>query len=94
MAPSQQPVPHTHSAFVRLLPRVSPHVHHQHVLGFEGLLLSRAIQPSAHEFLLLTMNMVIIYMLGVGKKRKGESNAGLLSEGYRRGRRKCPNRRP
>lgn len=70
-APSPQPAPRTHSAFVRLLPRVSPHVHHQHVLGFEGLLLSRAIQPPAHEFLLLAVNMVVVYMLGVGKERKG-----------------------
>lgn len=38
--PHPQPAPHTHSAFVRFLPRVPPHVHHQHVLGFEGLLLS------------------------------------------------------
>ena len=30
----------SYRAFVGLLPGVSPHVHHEHVLGFEGFFLS------------------------------------------------------
>ena len=69
--------PRTHSAFVRLLPRVPAHVDHQHVLGFEGFLLSRTIEPPAHKLLLLSMDVVIIYMLGLGKKKIEKSNGNI-----------------
>lgn len=36
-------------AFVRFLARVSPHMHHEHVLGFERLLVSRTILPLAYK---------------------------------------------
>lgn len=46
------------------------HVHHQHILGFEGFLFSGAVEPPAHKLLLLSMDVVIIYMLGFGGKKK------------------------
>lgn len=45
-------------------------MHYQHVLGFERFLLSGAVKPAAHELLLLSMNMVIIYVLQCGKREK------------------------
>lgn len=60
----------THSAFVRLLTSMSPHMHHQHVLSFEGFLLPGAIEPSAHKLLLLTVDMVVIDMLEWEKERE------------------------
>lgn len=55
--------PFTYSAFVWLFPCMSPHVDHQHILGFEWFLLPGTIQPSAHELFLLTMYVVIVDML-------------------------------
>lgn len=40
-----------------------PHVDHQHVLGLEGLLFSRAILPSTHKLFLLPMDVVIVDVL-------------------------------
>lgn len=56
-----------------LLTRVSAHVNNQHVLGLEGLLLSRAGLPAAHELLLLPVDVLIVDMLGGGrgKTRQG-----------------------
>lgn len=39
------------------------HVDHQHVLRLKGLLLSRAIVPSTHKLLLLSMDVVIVDVL-------------------------------
>ena len=66
-----------HRALMWLLARVSAHVHHQHVLGFEGFLLSRTVEPPAHKLLLLSMDVVIIYMLGLGKKKIEKSNGNI-----------------
>lgn len=54
-----------------LLTRVSAHVNNQHVLGLEGLLLSRAGLPAAHELLLLPVDVFIVDMLEGGKTRQG-----------------------
>lgn len=53
----------THRALVWFLPRVSAHVNHQHVLGFEGLLLPRTVVPAAHKLLLFSVDVVIIDVL-------------------------------
>jgi hypothetical protein len=45
-------------------------MHYQHVLGFEGFLFPGALEPPAHKLLLLSMNMVIIDMLGVRKEKQ------------------------
>lgn len=60
----------THCALVRLLARMSSHVHNQHVLGFEGFLLSWTIKPTTHKFLLFAMNVVIIDMLRLTKRER------------------------
>jgi hypothetical protein len=53
----------TYSASMWFFPSVAPHVHHQHILGLEGLLLPGTIFPLAHERLLAITNMVIVEML-------------------------------
>lgn len=58
-----------HRALVRLLARVSTHVHHQHVLGFEGSQLPGAAPPMAHELLPLPMDMFTVDMLRREKTR-------------------------
>lgn len=55
---------------MRLLPRVTPHVDHQHVLSLEGLLLPRTLLPAAHELLLLTVDVVVVDVL------RGQFNPG------------------
>lgn len=60
------PLP-AHRALVGLLSSVPSHVHHQHVLSFEGLLLPRAVLPAADKLLLLPMDMIIVDVL-VGEK--------------------------
>lgn len=65
-----------HRAFVRLLTRVPAHVDHQHVLGLEGLLLSRAGLPAAHELLLLPVDVLVVDVLEGG----GEDRAGCGGE--------------
>lgn len=52
-----------YGAFMRLLPRVAPHVDHQHVLRLEGLLLAGTFLPAAHELLLLAMDVVVVDVL-------------------------------
>lgn len=52
-----------HRALVGLLARVPPHVHHQHVLRLEGLLLPRARLPAAHELFLLPVDVLIVDVL-------------------------------
>lgn len=47
-----------------LLTGVPAHVHNQHVLGLEGLLLSGAGLPAAHELLLLPVDVLIVDVLG------------------------------
>lgn len=59
-----------------LLPRVSPHMDHQHVLCLEGLLLSRAFLPPAHKLLLLSVDVVIVDVL---QKKMREFKTGPLS---------------
>ena len=54
------------------------HVYHQHILGFEGVLFSGAVEPPAHKLLLLSMDVVIIYMLGFGEKKKIEKSNGNI----------------
>lgn len=56
-----------HRALVRLLTRVPAHVDDQHVLGLEGLLLSRAGLPAAHELLLLPVDVLVVNMLEGGR---------------------------
>lgn len=46
-----------------LLAGVAPHVDHQHVLRLEGLLLSRALVPAAHELLLLAVDVLVVNVL-------------------------------
>lgn len=52
---------------MRLLTRVPAHVDNQHVLGLEGLLLSRAGLPAAHELLLLPVDVLVVNMLEGGR---------------------------
>lgn len=53
----------THGALVWLLSRVPAHMNHQHVLGFEGPLLSRALLPVTHKLLLFSVNVLIVDVL-------------------------------
>lgn len=48
---------------MRLLPRVAPHVDHQHVLSLEGLLLARALLPATYKLLLLAVDVVVVDVL-------------------------------
>jgi hypothetical protein len=48
---------------VRLLPRVPPHVHDEHVLRLERLLLPRAPDPRAYERLLVGPDVVGVQVL-------------------------------
>lgn len=48
---------------MRLLPGVTSHVDHQHVLGLEGLLLARTLLPATHELLLLAVDVVVVDVL-------------------------------
>lgn len=59
-----------HRALVWLLARVSAHVHHQHVLGFEGPQLPGAASPVAHELLPLTMDMLAVDVLREKKDKR------------------------
>ena len=52
-----------YGALVRLLPGVSAHVDHQHVLGLEGLLLPGTLVPAAHKLLLLPVDVVVVDVL-------------------------------
>lgn len=52
-----------------LLARVSAHVHHQHVLGFERPQLPGTAPPVAHELLPLPMDMLAVDMLRREKMR-------------------------
>jgi len=52
-----------YGALVRLLPGVSAHVDHQHVLGLEGLLLPGTIVPATHKLLLLPVDVVVVDVL-------------------------------
>lgn len=61
----------THRALVGLLARVPAHVHHQHVLRLEGLLLARAGLPTAHKLLLLPMDVLIVDVLPGRSARTG-----------------------
>lgn len=56
-------------ALVRLLARVSAHVHHQHVLGLEGPQLPGATSPVAHELLPLPVDMLTVDVLRGERKR-------------------------
>lgn len=59
-----------HRALVGFLPRVTPHVHYQHVLSLERLLLPGAVLPAANELLLLSVDVIVIDVLA------GEGKAG------------------
>lgn len=48
---------------MRFLPRVAPHVHHQHVLSLERFLLPTAFLPATDEHLLVGLYVIYIYML-------------------------------
>ena len=50
---------------MRFFSRVPPHVHHEHVLGFEGFLLPRAVFPLADERLLVRPDMIVIEVLEI-----------------------------
>lgn len=52
-----------------LLPRVPPHVDHQHILGLEGLLLAGTLLPAAHKLLLLAVDVVVVDVLKGGRNR-------------------------
>lgn len=74
----------THRALVRFLPRVAAHVNHQHVLSFEGLLLPRTLVPAAHELLLLSMDVVVIDVLGDTAAQMSFSKEALPLRGSRK----------
>lgn len=63
---------------MRLLTRVPAHVDNQHVLGLEGLLLSRAGLPAAHELLLLPVDVLIVDVLQ-GRVRQGRGGEASTS---------------
>lgn len=46
-----------------LLSCVSSHVNHQHVLGFERSLLSRALLPVTHKLLFLSVDVLVVDVL-------------------------------
>lgn len=50
------------SAFMWLLPCVTPHVYNQHVLSFKGFLLSGAAIPIASEVLTIFLDVVSVDM--------------------------------
>lgn len=58
-----------HRALVWLFSRVPSHVHHQHILSLEGLLLSCAVLPAADKLLLLPVDVIVVDVL-VGEKGK------------------------
>lgn len=62
-----------HRALVWLLARVSAHVDHQHVLGFEGPQLPGAAPPVAHELLPLPMDVLAVDVLKEEMQRLSES---------------------
>lgn len=61
-----------HRALVWLLARVPAHVHHQHVLGFEGPQLPGAAPPMAHEFLPFSMDVFAVDVLKEKMQRLSE----------------------
>lgn len=67
----------TYRALVRLLASVPPHVDHQHILRFEGLLLPRAGLPAAHELLLLPVDMLIVDVLPGDESMRVSPGASL-----------------
>lgn len=62
-----------HRALVWLLSGVPAHVHHQHVLSLEGLLLPRAVLPAADELLLLPVDVIVVDVLVEEKGEAGHS---------------------
>lgn len=56
---------------MRLLPRVTPHVNHQHVLSLEGPLLPGTRSPVTHKLLLLPMDVLIVDVLGGQRESLG-----------------------
>ena len=66
----------THSALVWLLSCMSAHVDHQHVLGFERSLLSRALLPVTHKLLFLSMDVLIVDMLNSTQIKQNKSVGG------------------
>lgn len=62
-----------HRALVWLLASVSAHVHHQHVLGFEGPQLPGAAPPVAHELLPLPVDVLAVDMLREKIQRLSEA---------------------
>lgn len=60
----------THSALVWLLPRVSSHMNHQHILGFERPLFSRALLPVTHKLLLFAVDVLVVDVLFVTNDKK------------------------
>lgn len=53
----------THSALMWFLPRMSSHMHHEHILSFEWLLIPGAPHPTADESLLAGVDVVCVDML-------------------------------
>lgn len=60
----------THSALVWLLPRVSSHMNHQHILGFERPLFSRALLPVTHKLFLFSVDVLVVDVLFVTNEKK------------------------
>lgn len=60
----------THSALVWLLPRVSSHMNHQHILGFERPLFSRALLPVTHKLLLFSVDVLIVDVLFITNEKR------------------------
>lgn len=52
----------SHRAFVGFFSGVPPHVHHQHVLSFEGFLVPRTVFPAANETFLVHVNVIVVYV--------------------------------
>ena len=57
----------SYSASVWFFSSVSPHVHDQHVLRLEGLLLSAAVFPLTDERLLVHPDVVVVQVLEIRK---------------------------
>ena len=63
----------THRALVGLVAGVGAHVHDQHVLRLERLLLARTVLPAAGERLLVGRDVVIVDVLWEGRQRSEDT---------------------
>ena len=71
----------SYRASVRFFPRVPPHVHNEHVLGLEGLLLPGAVVPLADEMLLVRPDVVRVDVLWIETTIKHFIHKGIQCRG-------------